>query len=269
MNIRDTENITILRTIVHVIDKIQYQKAIISDNEIDLTTMDVEVHKFISDHIKKSVNNNESKLAKFSSPRTMVQALSNSILENPDVFFVHHSQRIAQHLYNNSPNNSTPGCLVIVLYSDTTEDFLALIKLDKNDSILYEKNSNGDYELVRRGSTLPAPSKRTKLLKFATLRNTNEISEDELDTRPSLIILDSQAEEFTRFFFKTFLDSEFLLTDEHKSEKLMEGLSDFLRSSVDYSLDQKSTIMDSFADKLRNNEYFNVEEAGQQILSPI
>ncbi|MGM1019246.1 MAG: hypothetical protein ACQEXV_01530 [Bacillota bacterium] len=268
MNIREANSLVILKTIVHVIDRTQHQRALLSDREVSLKSMDSEVKKFILNHIKKSIMNNESKMAKFKNKTTKVQVQANNIIKDPSKNFVHSSKLIAQYLYDKSPNNSTPGCIVAVLYTDSKESFLALIKLDKNDSILYEENAQGDYELVHKGSTLPAPSKRTKLLKFATLRNTEIIEDEELDSRPGLIILDSQAEEFSRFFYKTFLESEFLLTDEHKSEKLMEGLNDFLKTSVDYSTSQKQQIRDGFAQRLNGKEEFNVEDAAQQILSP-
>lgn len=269
MNIRETRDLELTKIIVHVIDKNEI-KPLFSKNEISPNSLGIKVKGFIMDHIKKSVGNNDSKLAKFKDKHTKVQKHSNDILDDPDQNFIYSSQLIAQLLYNATPANATPGCIVVVLYKDLTtpELFLALIKLDKNDSILYEPNQNGDYELIHKGSTLPSPSKKTKLLKFATIRNTKDISDSEIDSKPSLIVLDKQSEEFSRFFYQTFLSAEFLLTDEHKSEKLMDGLSNFLEEGIGYDFDQRQNILSMFISRLEHGEEFNVDEAARQILSP-
>lgn len=271
MNIRNVKELEMRKIIVHVIDQSKPQPSL-SDNAINLSQIDSKVKGFILEHLKKSINNSESKLAKFESKTTSVQQQANKILEDAEKNFVHSSKLIAQRLHNKTPVKATPGCIVIVLYTDleSDESFLSLIKLDKNDSILYEANKNGDYELIYKGSTLPPPSNKTKLLKFATLRNTKEVSDVELLSKPSLIVLDKQVKGFSRFFYKDFLESEFLLTDEHKSEKLMEGIGKFLKESLeeDYARSDRWEIMRRFASRLENSEEFNVEEAASQILSP-
>lgn len=267
MNIRETGSIDLLKTIVHVIDQTKQTKALVSNAEIDMSKMDSKVKNFIQEHIRKSIRNGESKLAKFHARDTPVQKLSNLIIQNPEKYFVKNTQLIAQWLYNATPSNATPGCIVAVVYTNSTENFLALIKLDKNDAISYEKNDQGYYELVYKGNALPFPSKKNKLLKFATIRNTITITDQEWDFKPGLIILDRQVEDFSRFFYKTFLNSEFLLTDEHKSEKLMDGLGKFFNTSPIYNFDQQQVILKSFGQRLMENEEFTVEEAAEQIFS--
>jgi hypothetical protein len=170
-------------------------------------------------------------------------------------------------LYNATPANATPGCIVVVIYTNSTENFLGIIKLDKNDAIAYEENTNGFYELVYKGNSLPLPNKRNKLLKFATIRDTDTITEQEWDLKPGLIVLDKQVENLAQFFYRTFLEAQFLLTDDHKSEKLVDGLNLFLNSSVKYNFDQKQEILRSFGNRLMSNEELTVEDAGLQILA--
>ncbi|WP_175425098.1 nucleoid-associated protein [Paenibacillus nuruki] len=269
MNIREVSSLELLKVIVHVIDK-QQSKPFFSQNDIELENMDEEVTSFIMNHIVASIDNNESKVAKFINKNTDVQNYANRIIKDAENQFVRSSQLIAQSLYKATPNNATTGCIVIVLYKETTstEEFLALIKLDKNDAIFYEQNIiSGNYELVYKGSTLPSPSKRNKLLKFATLRNTETITDNQLDEKPSLVILDKQVKDFSRFFYQTFLSAEFLLTDEHKSEILLDGVKSFLKNSIDYKPSEQKSVLNAFIRKLENEEQFTVEEAAEQIFS--
>ncbi|MGF9909420.1 hypothetical protein [Brevibacillus porteri] len=267
MNIRETGSIDILRAIVHVIDQQEHTKAQKSEFEIDVARMDPKVKDFIHQHIKLSIKNSESKLARYEQRATNVQRLANGIIQMPEQRFVENTQFIADWLFLATPANATPGCIVVVLYTNSTENFLGIIKLDKNDAISYELNKAGYYELVPKGTTLPLPSRRNKLLKFAALRDSDTISDQEWTIKPGLIVLDKQVEDFSHFFYKKFLNAEFLLTDDHKSEKLMEGLSQYLKVAPDINLEQKQRIMKSFKEKLDNNEEFTVEDAAQHIFS--
>ncbi|MED4581897.1 nucleoid-associated protein [Brevibacillus choshinensis] len=267
MNIRETGSIDILKAIVHVIDQQQHSKAQKSEFEIDVTTMDAKVKDFIHQHVRLSIKNSESKLARYEQRGTNVQRLANGIIQMPEQKFVENSQFIADWLYLATPANATPGCIVVVLYTNSTENFLGIIKLDKNEAISYELNKAGYYELVPKGTTLPLPSRKNKLLKFAALRDSETITDQEWNIKPGLIVLDKQVEDFSHFFYKRFLSAEFLLTDDHKSEKLMEGLTQYLKVAPEINLEQKQRIMKSFKEKLVNNEEFTLEDAAQQIFS--
>ncbi|GAB6179709.1 nucleoid-associated protein [Desulfotomaculum defluvii] len=268
MNIRDCDNITIKKVIVHVIDRQNSVAAEKSQSDIDVASLEAKVRDFIENHIRTSITNNESKMACFEQRNTNVQVLVNEMIQDPDRNFVSNSQRIADILFSVTPTTASIGCIVVVLYNNNTEDLLAIIKLDKNDSITYERNDVGTFVFILKGTALPVPSKKSKLHKFAVIRNTDAITDDEWKTKPGLIVLDKQVTDFSLFFYRDFLLAQFLLTDEHKSEKLMEGVKQYLRVVPELQLKDKHTIIQSFGTKLENGEEFTVDEAARQILSP-
>ncbi|MFS0603189.1 hypothetical protein [Peribacillus frigoritolerans] len=267
MNIRESGSIDILRVIVHVIDHQQHTQAEKSQSEINVSNMDSKVKTFITDHIRASIKNNESKLAKFESRKTFTQKAINGIIQDPDSNFVSNSKDIADILYSVTPASAAPGCIVITYYTNSIETLVAIIKLDNNDAISYETNSSGTYELVLKGTALPLPSKSNKLQKCAIIRDTDTISEQEWETKPGLIVLDKQVSNFSLFFYQDFLKAQFLLTDSHKSEKLMDGVIKYLKITP-LEHNQKHVVLQSFGSKIINGEEFTLDEAARQIFSP-
>ena len=266
--IKDTNEINITKVIVHVIDVQQHAQAEKSQNNINVNSMDSKVQDFIKEHIRYSVNNNESRLARFEQRGTNVQFLINQMILDPQAEFVINSKRLADELFAVTPATATPGCIVIVLFDNNHEDMLAIIKLDKNEAISYELN-NGIYDLVIRGNALPLPTRQSKLHKFALVRNTDTISDEEWDSKPGLIVLDKQVASFSLFFFKEFLNAQFLLTNAHKSEKFMEGVVKYLKSSPELELLERVSVMQRLGDKIIDNEEFTVDDAARQVLSTV
>lgn len=267
MNIRETGSIDLLNVVVHVIDKQTSTSADKSSAEIHVHSMDHKVKAFIMEHIRASVKNNESKLARYEQPNTQVQTLINEMIQSTQRF-LHNSQRIADILFSVTPLTATAGCIIVTKYTNTTEEFVAIIKLDKNDAFSYEINAHGSYELVLKGNALPLPSKKGKLHKFASIRDSSTIDTGEINTKPAMVVLDKQMQNMSLFFFKEFLKAEYLLTDSHKSEKLIDGLDKFLRSIPELSHNQKRAVISSFGNKIVNGEEFLVDEAAIQIFSP-
>lgn len=268
MNIRSTDTIEILNVIVHVIDHQQHNNAEVSQSELNVDNLDEKIKGFIVEHIRASILNAESKLAKFDNRTTNVQSYINEILNDPLNYFVRNSQDISRVLFSVTPPIARPGCMVLVRYSNSLEELIAIIKLDKNDAIAYEENDYGTYELVLKGTTLPLPSKTSKLQKCAIVRSSETISNQEWDTKPALVVLDKQVADFSLFFYREFLKSNFLLTDSHKSEKLMDGIVSYLRINSDITHAQKHVVLQSFGSKIINGEEFTIEEASRQIFSP-
>ena len=268
MNIlRDTNKIDIIKVIVHVIDVHTDSQAQKSQQDIDISIIDPKVCEFINEHIGCSIKNNESRLSRFDQRGTNVQVLINEIIQDPEQKFINNTQILADTLFAVTPQTASPGCIVVVLYNNSHEDLLAIIKLDKGEAVSYEF-VNGSYGLVVAGNALPIASKSSKLHKFAVARDTDTITDQEWDNKPGLIVLDKQVASFSLFFYKQFLAAEFLLTDEHKSEKLILGLKQYLRSTPDVDLNEQTRIINSFGSKIINNEEFTVDEAARQILSP-
>ncbi|PKG23919.1 nucleoid-associated protein [Niallia nealsonii] len=265
---REVGSIELLKGIVHVIDHKESSRAEKSQDEFDVKNLVPEINKFITEHIRTSVQNQESKLAKFENRQTRVQELINGMLQQPEVNFVKSSQLIANHLFAATPQSAAAGCIVVVEYTNTLENLIAIIKLDKNDAIAYEKNNLGNYELILKGTSLPLPNKKSKLQKCAIIRDTTTITDLEWDTKPGLIVLDKQVADFSTFFYRDFLKSNFLLTDTHKSEKLMDGIVKYLNIDAKLDYHQQHTVLQSFGNKIINGEEFTVEEAALQILSP-
>jgi hypothetical protein len=266
--IRETGSIELLKVIVHIIDHHNSQAADKSQADIIVNTMNVKVKTFIQEHIRLSIQNNDSRLAKYTIRETVVQNLVNDIIIDPNQHFIINSQHIADSLFKVLPKTATPGCIIIALYTNVLEHFIAIIKLDKHDNFAYQHKPNGSIDLEFRGTGLPSPDKRSRLHKLAVLRSTNNITDQQWDTKPGLLILDKQVADFSKFFYESFLESTFLMSDATKSEKLISGLDKYLKTVPELSVVENFNIVQSYGRKIINREEFTIDESAKQIFSP-
>lgn len=268
-SIRETGSIELIKVIIHVIDHKNNDQAQISPVDINVSTLPPKIRNFIKEHIRTSIDNNESKLAKFTHRGTVVQDLINEMIVDPQQFFVAHSQQIANSLFESTPATASSGCLIVSIYSNTIETFAAIIKLDKHDSFTFtQKSKSAPIELLVDGNGVPNPDRNSKLHKIAIIRNTDVITDEELPSKPGLLILDKQVSDFSQYFYQDFLDAEFLMSNARKSEKLIVGISKYLKEVPELDTIQGFQIVQTYGRKIYAREEFTVDESARQIFSP-
>jgi hypothetical protein len=163
--------IHIHRVIVHKVDHKQYDEALISDLESPLSP---EVRSFLRRHIRTNREHKNSRtatfLAKVPPKQASLRGMSDAILDDP-AKFVRQSQKIAEHLFEHLSGRTSPGDLVVCLFSEGQppgDPWLALLKMDPSDGFVGDRTKvDGQWQMVLRLVRDVLPSSDRELQKCA------------------------------------------------------------------------------------------------------
>lgn len=147
-NINESE-IAIHRLIVHKVDHKKYDAPVLADLE---TEVDDKIASFIRQHIRRNRQHKNVSTARYKSGRPhdteTVQKLGDNILSDPNLF-VYNTQSIAQRLFAaQRRKNTSPGELVLCLYSDIQlgqGSGLAIMKMDPESGFVGRTQKVGEH----------------------------------------------------------------------------------------------------------------------------
>ena len=163
--------IHIHRAIAHKVDHHSFDEPQLSDLEIPLSDP---VRAYLRRHIQASREHRNSRTAVFvpdpSEETFSLRTLCDTVLGKPDAF-VAESQKIARHLFNHLSGRTSPGDLVVCVFSEGDGDAdpcLAILKMDPSDAFAAERlQSDGKWQMVLRLVPEVLPTGQDELQKCA------------------------------------------------------------------------------------------------------
>jgi hypothetical protein len=174
----------------HFVDKAASQ-LVYSENAIDIDTLDgtvLDFLEYLTDKLWDAEDSGNTVSGNFNqgaSP-SMAQPLINAILENPDTLF-ENSKKLADLLYQVSPNTASRGILVVILCreTNTNQNYVAIYKIKCEDEkvvkiisgeslpeIAVEEVNNILLKELQKGALIPHPDKQHYDLKVTDLQST-------------------------------------------------------------------------------------------------
>jgi len=215
--------IQLLRFTYHFVDKamnlLHY-----SESETEIRTLNITMIDFLETLTNKlwdaqDSGNTVSGHFNTGVPGSRAQPLIHAILENPDTI-LENSKKLADLLFQVSPNNASRGILVVILCRDTNTDqkYVAIYKIKCEDEqvikilsgdnlpeITVEEVQNILFKELQKGALIPHPDKQQYDLK----------------------VTDLQSAEPRKYFGSTFLGCTTKKSDELQVKKLVPELVKF------------------------------------------
>lgn len=207
----------------HFVDKAA-NNLVYSESAKDIDTLDGTIIDFLESLTNKlwdaeDSGNTVSGIFNEGATPSRAQPLIREILENPDSLF-DNSKKLAELLFQVSPNTASRGILVVILCRETTSDqnYVAIYKIKCEDEkvikiisgenlpeIAVEEVSNILFKELQKGALIPHPDKQHYDLK----------------------VTDLQSAEPRKYFGTTFLGCTTKKSDELQIKKLVPELIKF------------------------------------------
>jgi hypothetical protein len=225
-------DIHVQRAIIHKVDHRAYDKPQLSDLEAPLSEP---VRAYLRRHIRASREHRNSRTAVFdpqpAEDAYALREISDAILEDPDAF-VPRSQDMARHLFNHLSGRTSPGDLVVCLFSEDGGDpWLAILKMDPSDAFAGERRQvDGKWQIVLRPIPEVLPTTQQELQKCAFVLPLTLREERQHDLR----VLDQQnrrygvSESVATFFSQGFLQCRIALNQAEMTRKFVMATTTWL-----------------------------------------
>lgn len=269
---KNPENITISRLIVHILDnQVSPAKSVLSDSECELSP---HITEFFNSHIQKSLSDDRAKIATFKRSDGRVSRLVNEILRQ-ESHFVQDSKELANLLFAPMSQNRaiSAGDMVVCVYSakNLPGKFLGIFKMDLAEAFRHRVLTQGrrrSIQITPLTNVLPGPDQ--KLQKCVFIRPPNP----EYD----MVVLDNQILHLSdrpgvaNFFCRTFLDCNLSQTDRDKTKLFQISTVKWLKAKEkDGQLDQAQAdvIADAAIQAIRSDVVNIPRFAGAVIANPV
>lgn len=221
------------RLVVHILDNTtDPPEPTLSDRECEI---DETISEFFASHIRKALDDENAKIAKFSLVDGAVKVACEQIFERNNRF-VRNSKRLAEALF--IPMRQTraisPGDMVVCLY--TAENyagaFLGIFKMDLSKAFTHTVHRRGGevrIEITPQGNVLPSPKQRLQKCVFVRPPS------DDYD----MVILDNQiahlhdAAGVANFFCRTFLQCDLWQSNRDKTKLFRSLTSKWVKQKYD------------------------------------
>ena len=257
MDMRNNNNLIINKAILHILNN---KEEVISLNEF-LLELTPKTTKLFENHIKNSINDEGTRIAKFKNKINVIRQHCENILDyNDDENFIKSSQEIACQLYDSmKKRNISSTNFVVCLYTTDEGSFIALLKMDFSDVIETEiKDIHGKLKIALIIKEQGVPSDKQKLQKCVFVKK--YVEEDVYD----IILLDKQAKQANKdelvanFFIEDFLHSELAKTDKDLIRSFKRETEQFFESSYCSNIDRLEETKNLLVSTLRTTEIMDV-----------
>lgn len=248
MELRNIEEVSIERAIVHVLDK-NSDTPLLTDSELELEPA---ITAFLSHHILKSLSSEKNRKLKMFNPSGVVYGSLMKVYEEEDAF-VEASKSIAEWLFKCMQEHPLiPSAdLIVSQFMSGSERFIAVMKMDYQPSFVHDIQYTEDgfqVDLVSQEISLPSMSQR--LNKAAFFKKPEDDAYD-------VVVIDQpiKAEDgsIIEYFQKTFIQASFVVDHMDKTrivrdqmEKwIRSNMKDDIRNSIDARKDVESVFVNS------------------------
>jgi hypothetical protein len=256
MDMRDVKDLIINKAILHILNN-KEDELTLNDFELDLGQ---KLSKIFENHIKNSINDENTRIAKFQGDINVVRNHCQLILEKPEENFIRSTQQIAKQLYDSMKSeNISSANFAVCLYSVGTESYLALLKMDFSELIETETitvNGKTKISVVVKGQGIP-PDKQ-KLQKCIFYKPYN--IENEYD----IILLDRQATRAKKdklvadFFAVDFLHCELAKNNKDIIRSFKKATEQFLERNFSNDLDRLDGLKDLLYSTLKATDTMDI-----------
>lgn len=275
--VRHFEELVIDKAIVHILDKKGTDK-VLSDFILEI---DDDSEKLITTHIKKSINDDNTNIAKFKTDEGVLgvkDACQKIIESNDDELFITQSKIIANRLYSVMTRVTTSANFVVCKYKADDKSYVTLLKMDFNDITQSKRiEIDGKIKVVLEKKGVAMPNIKQKLHKCIFYKSFEETSDYDI------IILDRQVDkeekEVSDFFADRFLQCHVCGTDKINTRKFKKLTEEFLRDSfnrdemyfkrrdllLDTLITSDQILVDDFARTLFGDDEYNIERYKKKI----
>jgi alpha-galactosidase/6-phospho-beta-glucosidase family protein len=125
MDMRNVSELIIEKAIIHILDN-RKENPVLIDFPLELTE---DIYLLFERHIKNSINDESTRIAKFDGNINVVKECCKNIIESPDNKFVSESKEIAKYLFDAMKNsNISPANFAVCIYSVNNEKTLHCLK---------------------------------------------------------------------------------------------------------------------------------------------
>jgi hypothetical protein len=257
MDMRNLNNLNINKVILHILNS-KEDKVFLNDFELDLLP---QLNDLFRKHIKNSINDESTRIAKFQNEINVVREHSQRILDNPEKNFIPSSKEIAKYLYESmksNPNISSAN-FVVCLYSTDEGTFIALLKMDFSEIIETEVQTVGDKTKINvlvKGAGIPNDKQR--LQKCVFYKNYN--AADDYD----IILLDKQAlksnkhDLIAEFFVSNFLHCELAKTSRDATRNFKAQTERFIARNFSDDVEKQDELRNLLVSTLKTSDNVNV-----------
>ncbi len=227
MELRNIEEASIERAIVHVLDK-NSDTPLLTDSELELEPA---ITAFLSHHILKSLSSEKNRKLKMFNPSGVVYGSLLKVYEEEDAF-VEASKSIAEWLFKCMQEHPLiPSADLIVCQFVTGGDrCIAVMKMDYQPSFVHDiqyTESGFQVDLVSQEISLPSMSQR--LNKAAFFKKPGEDIYD-------VVVVDTpvKAEDgsLLEYFQKTFIQAGFVVDHMDKTRIVRDQMEKWIRSNM-------------------------------------
>ncbi|MFA2692929.1 nucleoid-associated protein [Bacillus mycoides] len=214
--------ITIKQLIAHDLD-LKKEKAGLFEDIINLTSIPSTVFEFFTEHITNSLNAKQIKACRFANKDTFIQRKASNITQKLTEVpvFVEETRDMAEDLFSKMKSTSTKssGTLFFIIYNDTRNDYLGIMKMDPNNGIQINKET---HTLTVQENMLPNPE--DKLHKCAFIKLQTDIFSEEVH----LHVLDRQQSggDVSKYFMINFLQASEILNDKIMTTRVIDKLTE-------------------------------------------
>jgi hypothetical protein len=258
MDMRNVEELVVEEAIIHILNKEDLEPTLI-DFTLDLTA---DVDNLFKKHIKNSIIDENTRIAKFNDGINIVKEYCKSIFDLPKDNFVPRSKEIAKHMFNAMKQNgkASSANFAVCLYSVGNEKSLALLKLDFSKLIQtrIERTSDGKKKIKVVVTSDGIPNTKQKLQKCVFIKEQDE--ENDFD----LILLDKQAskdkkdELVANYFAFAFLNCKLKKTDRDNTRYFKALTQRFIDENFPHDIEKSDDVRTHLFSSLRNSEEINV-----------
>jgi hypothetical protein len=256
--------IEVKKAVIHVLDK-EADEPLLNEFELDINE---DIEMFLEKHITKSINDDESRKARFKDGLNIVKEVSYRILSDNE-YFLEGSKDIARQLFKAIKTNSSISStdLIVCLYEDDNVPVVAILKMDYTVSFIHDievVDSKFKIYIKKQDISLPGVNQRIQKCAFVIspiMHNDHE-----------LVILDNQiskgAEEpIAQFFLQTFLGAELILDSKTCTKILKRETENWVRSKVKEGELFAEEVRDFVNNAIRQEDEIELEHFSNKVFA--
>lgn len=267
MNMRNVSELAIEKVIIHILNNREENPTLI-DFPLELTN---DIYSLFEKHIKNSINDESTRIAKFDGDINVVKECCKSIIKSPDNNFVPKSKEIAKYLFDimKNNNNISPANFAVCIYSINNEKNIALLKMDFSKLIQTKVENIGDKKKKIKVivSSNGIPNNKQKLQKCVFIRP------DDPKNDYDIILLDRQAikskkdDMVANFFSNAFLHCKLTKTDRDNTRMFKAYTQKFIEKNYSDNVAKSEDIRSHLFSTLKSAEEVNIKSFAEEVFS--
>lgn len=257
MDMRNIENVTIDKAILHILD-LNGAEPMLNGVAMEVTD---ELSEFLSNHIVRALKAEDNKKAKFTG-RGVVSRTTAQMFEDAD-FFVKGSQDIAEHLFKaiKPISDLVSGDLIVCEFSVGPLKFIGIIKMDYvktlQHKVAFEENA---FKISVVSQEVGLPPKNQKLSACAFIQRGKEDSVYDMVTMAK-----KKADDGRHYFFDTFLNAGIIVDNRDKTRMFKQHVEQWIRKNLKEDFERADAFRGVVNEYLLNHALIDMDAVSQDV----